>query len=171
MRKRGYTVRKVLTEGGDLLLGSIPFGKAIVLFAPEDIDLEPTMSARETLTLLENEGFQSFLKLPIEDLLAHDEHRRVRGIIKCAYVTGLFSCLVATGAIAYIAIATMTFPDFYDLLIPLVSPALIMWKQAGVLEGDRLKKAAELIKEVSPFNRFGSNKKKEDMSDEETPRP
>lgn len=159
------TVRKILKEGGALELHRLPFSKTLLVNHPDDVDLQTHMTAHAALELLSTEGYDSFLDSTIEELLHDEKMDGIRNIIKCAFFTGLGSAFVIACAISYIAVTKGTFPGWAEMALPLLTPAIIMWKQVGALEGDRLSNVAKVVKTVSSIPRtiLSSDKPKEPM--------
>lgn len=150
-------------EAQDLPLYRIPYSRLVVNNLPENVSIDVIMSCKEVILMLEQHDQMTFLETTIEELFQENYTTHNRDIIRCAFMVGLLSSFVVVCVYMYMGIVHGEFPNFWDLLLPLLTPAIIMWKQVGALESERVGNIAKIIHTIkeAPKQVFTEEKKKE----------
>ena len=157
MRLRKPTVFSHLKDALDMPIKRVPFGRLIIMYAPEDSEVDNGMHADEVLKCFQEEGYTRYLKLPLEELVLYDEQRKTRKLARFAFYTGLVSSFVALIAIAAIGCITQEYPHWALLAPPLIIPGFIMWKQVGLFNAENARGIAQILGNVLPWNHGGSS--------------
>ena len=156
MRLRKPTVFSHLKDALDMPIKRVPFGRLIIMYAPEDSEVDNGMHADEVLKCFQEEGYTRYLKLPLEELVLYDEQRKTRKLARFAFYTGLVSSFVALIAIAAIGCITQEYPHWALLAPPLIIPGFIMWKQVGLFNAENARGIAQILGNVLPWNHGGN---------------
>jgi len=156
MRLRKPTVFSHLKDALDMPIKRVPFGRLIIMYAPEDSEVDNGMRADEVLKCFQEEGYTKYLKLPLEELVLFDEQKKTRKLARFAFYTGLIGSFVALIAISAIGYITQEYPHWALLAPPLIIPGFIMWKQVGLFNAENARGIAQILGNVLPWNRGGN---------------
>lgn len=161
--RKALTLGKLLEQALDMPLLKMPFGRMIIKDSPEDIDIEPTWTAKETIDYLSSfKAGKRFLSMHLEDIIMHNEDIETKKLGRIAFYTVIWSSVIVLGAIIYSSIINKTIPDWESMLLPLVIPGLVVWNHHGVLKAEKLKRAGELLSNLSPSGLKKRFKRKEE---------
>lgn len=153
MAIRKPTIKSHLNDALDMPMKRLPFGRLILIYAPEEADVDSAMTAQEVLASLERDGFSRYLSMKLEDLVLADEMRKTRQIARFAFYTGLIASLIAVIVIGIVSYQTKEYPHWAVLAPPLIIPGFIMWKQVGLFNADNAKGIANILSVILPWNR------------------
>lgn len=157
MRMRKPTIGSHLANGLEMNMKSVPFGRQILIYAPEEADIDSSMSAREVLEYLKLNGFESYLKITLEDLVLADEQKKTRQIARFAFYTGLIGSFIALVGIVMTGYLTKEYPHWALLAPPLIIPGFIMWKQVGLFNAENARGIAAILSNIVPWGRNGNS--------------
>lgn len=153
MAIRKPTIQSHLRDGLDMPMKRLPFGRLILIYAPEEADVDSAMTAQEVFASFERDGFNDYLSMKLEDLVLADEMRKTRQIARFAFYTGLVASLIAVIIIGMVSYQTKEYPHWAVLAPPLIIPGFIMWKQVGLFNADNARGIADILSVILPWNR------------------
>lgn len=157
MRMRKPTIGSHLANGLEMNMKSVPYGRQILIYTPEEADIDSSMSAREVLEYLKSNGFESYLKITLEDLVLADEQKKTRQIARFAFYTGLIGSFIALVGIVMTGYLTKEYPHWALLAPPLIIPGFIMWKQVGLFNAENARGIAAILSNIVPWGRNGNS--------------
>ena len=65
MAIRKPTIKSHLNDALDMPMKRVPFGRLILIYAPEEADVDSAMTAQEVLASLERDGFSHYLSMKL----------------------------------------------------------------------------------------------------------
>lgn len=148
IKRTKFSLRGLLTEAKDLPLNRVPYGRFILLYLPEGVEIYPTDPASLLLQKLVEHKDEHFLNQQLDEFLGVVETHLRERIFRVSAWIALTGSAAFLGLIGYTSFTTNTFPSWELFSLAMGAPAFLVMDRFGITRKMSLTKVGTFIKNV-----------------------
>lgn len=144
-KRSTYTIRRLLTDAGELPMNNVPYGRLIMHTLPDEVEVYPTDTASHLLSLLEGKHVR-YLDRLVEDLIDIEDGRTKRRVFRVIAWMMILGTMALLATIVYVSLVKREFPSWDQMMWCLGPSAWVVVDKFGALTKGKFKQMGEAIK-------------------------